>query len=109
MLISTQRGLVGAVLALGIYGCTSPVPSGPAETPISATAEQVIAAAGSHVSMTEVVDVSHGRYGDLRLNDRDLSIPDDRLVWAVRFQGLVDLCPPPPHPCETGRAPTSVV
>jgi hypothetical protein len=59
--------------------------------------------------MTEVVDVSFGRYGDLRLNEQDRAIADDRLVWAVRFAGEIDLCPPPPHPCETARPATSVV
>lgn len=108
-MIWSKPRLIATIIVMGIYGCTNAVPSAPAETPRTATAEQVIAAARSHVSMTEVVDVSHGRYGDLKLNDRDLSTPDDRLVWAVRFAGVVDLCPPSPHPCETGRPATSVV
>jgi hypothetical protein len=87
------------IAALVLSACVSPTPTAPTATPTDMSSERVISAARDHVTMTEVIDVSFGPYSTLRVIPTDRAIDDDRLVWAVKFTGDIEICPPPPGPC----------
>ncbi len=106
------------VLSLLVVGCA---PTGPAASPLQTipasldaaathlTAEEAIELARGHVTMTRVIDATNGPYADLRAIPADRSISAERLVWAVRFTGDIEICPPPPGPCRSPRPATSTV